>query len=152
MSEKPGADAIEIGPDGYRNVMTRSVSRHALSSRYFQEFNKVDIADYYRQYAVAMEMKWVVKGDDAGKARIATTIFGQCVVDTMLAYKMESHVGHRARSMTTKDFVEELATLMVDNELNGAVSRPTASSTPSSEDTERKLEKSGTTTRGSRSS
>ena len=108
-------------PDGHRNVITRLVLRRALSSRFFQIFRKVDIADQLRQHKIGLEMKWVANDDNAAKRRILTTILGQCVVDTMRAYKRENHEWHHARSVTTRDVVKEAAVLMVQNELNGRV-------------------------------
>ena len=45
------------------------------------------------------------------------------VVDTQLALTCHSYPGHALRSITTKDFAEVLAEEMVDNELNGELSR-----------------------------
>lgn len=69
-------------------------------------------------------MKWIMKSENAGKFRMATTIFGMMLIDTMPGLKGRSHLGHSCRSMTTKNFAEFLASEMVDNELDGAVSRP----------------------------
>ena len=110
--------------DGNRNVMTRAVDRPVVASRYFGKFNKVDVSDQRRQHELGLEMKWVVKGEDSGKFRMATTIFGQGVIDTMQTLRGQSHPGHPIRSVTTKDFAESLASEMVDNELDGMVSRP----------------------------
>ena len=74
--------------------------------------------------APTLEMKWVVKGEESGKFRMATTIFGQGLIDTMQTLRGQSHPGHPIRSVTTKDFAESLASEMVDNELDGMVPRP----------------------------
>jgi hypothetical protein len=111
-------------PDGDRNVMTREVPRPALVARYFGMFNACDIHDHRRQHELGLEMKWVTKGEHAGKFRMATTIFGMTVVDAMLALRCQSHPGHDIRSMTTKDFAEFLAEEMVENVLDGKISRP----------------------------
>jgi hypothetical protein len=66
----------------------------------------------------------VGKDANAGKFRMYTSIFGITVVDTMLAVVAHSHRGHAVRSLTTKDFAERLAEELVDNEFDGAVSRP----------------------------
>jgi len=105
-------------------VITREVPRPAIAARYFGTFNAVDIHDQRRQSELGLESKWVAKGDNAGKFRLATTIFGMTVVDTQLALTCHSYPGHALRSMTTKDFAEVLAEEMVDNELNGELSRP----------------------------
>lgn len=110
--------------DGNRNVMTRAVDRPVVASRYFGKFSKVDVSDQRRQHELGLEMKWVVKGEESGKFRMATTIFGQGVIDTMQTLRGQSHPGHPIRSVTTKDFAESLASEMVDNELDGKVSRP----------------------------
>jgi hypothetical protein len=111
-------------PDGDRNVMTREVPRPALVARYFGMFNACDIHDHRRQHELGLEMKWVTKGEHAGKFRMATTIFGMTVVDAMLALRCQSHPEHDIRSMTTKDFAEFLAEEMVENVLDGKISRP----------------------------
>lgn len=95
-----------------------------MASRYFGKLNKVDVSDQRRQHELGLEMKWVVKGEESGKFRMATTIFGQGVIDTMQTLRGQSHPGHPIRSVTTKDFAESLASEMVDNELDGMVSRP----------------------------
>ena len=112
--------------DELRNVQERDVSRPALCSRYFMNFNKVDVSDMRRQSELGLEMKWVSKGDNAGKFRLATTIFGQSAVDVMIGMTAasETHERHSLRSYTVKDFIEDLATEMVDNELDGSKSRP----------------------------
>ena len=125
VSTTQGQPYVTKWPDADRNINTREVARPALASCYFGIFNKVDIHDQRRQHELGLEMKWVAKSEHAGKFRIATTIFGMVVIDTMLGLKGQSHLGHSFRSMTTKDFAEFLATEMVDNELDGAVSRPT---------------------------
>ncbi len=69
-------------------------------------------------------MKWVPKGEHSGKFRLATTIFGQCAIDVMLGTVAESFERHSLRSYSVKDFIEELAAEMVDNEFDGSMSRP----------------------------
>ena len=63
-------------------MITREVPRPAITARYFGTFNAVDIHDQRRQSELGLESKWVAKGDNAGKFRLATTIFGMAVVDT----------------------------------------------------------------------
>jgi hypothetical protein len=110
--------------DQLRNVHVRPVSRPALLSRYFLKFLKVDTHDMRRQSELGLEMKWIPKGEDPGKFRLATTVFGQTVIDAMVGCVRESHEQHYIRGYTTKDFVELLAAEMVDNELDGHQSRP----------------------------
>ena len=120
----PGQPYITKFTDENRNGMTREVPRPALAARYFGTFNKVDVHDQRRQHELGLEEKWVVKGEDSGKFRFATTVFGMTVVDVMLALTCHSHPGHAFRHMTTKDFAEFLGDEMVDNILDGQVSRP----------------------------
>ena len=98
-------------------MITREVPRPAITARYFGTFNAVDIHDQRRQSELGSESKWVAKGDNAGKFRLATTIFGMTMVDTQLALTCHSYPGHALRSMTTKDFAEVLAEEMVDNSM-----------------------------------
>jgi hypothetical protein len=112
--------------DELRNVLERKVPRPALCSRYFANFNKVDVCDMRRQSELGLEIKWVPKGEHSGKFRLATTIFGQCAIDSMIGTVAETYEHHVLRSYTVKDFIEELAEEMVDNELNGSKSRPFA--------------------------
>jgi hypothetical protein len=111
-------------PDENGNVLTREVSRPALVSRYFMNFNKVDIHDQLRQHELGLESKWVRHGEKAGKFRIMSTIMGVTAIDTMLAIKSHSHETHSIRTKSTKEFIELLAEEMIDNELDGCVSRP----------------------------
>ena len=111
-------------PDENGNVLTREVSRPALVSRYFLKFNKVDIHDQLRQHELGLEMKWVRKGENAGKFRLMTTIKGVTAIDVMLAVKSHNHETHRIRTKTTKEFIELLAEEPIDNELDGCKSRP----------------------------
>jgi hypothetical protein len=110
--------------DQLRNVHVRPVPRPALLSRYFLKFMKVDTHDMRRQSELGLEMKWIPKGENPGKFRLATTIFGQTVIDVLAGCVRESHEKHYIRDYTTKDFVELLASEMVDNELDGSISRP----------------------------
>lgn len=111
-------------PDEHRNVQTRLVPRPAFPARFFENFDGVDVHDHLRQKQLGLEMKWVTKGENSGKIRLHSTIYGMTAVDTMLALKCHSYPGHPIRSMTTKDFIEYLAEEMVDNELDGQKSRP----------------------------
>jgi hypothetical protein len=120
----PGEPYVTKFPDADRNVHTRNVDRPALSARYFINFNAVDVHDQRRQAELALEQKWVAKGEHAGKFRMATTIFGITVIDTLLAMSSHSHPNHALRYKTTKDFAESLASEMVDNVLDGKQSRP----------------------------
>jgi hypothetical protein len=119
-----GKPYISQYPDELGNVLTREVARPALVSRYFGKFNKVDIHDHLRQHELALEEKWVGKDEKAGKFRLWTTIRGVCAIDTMLAVKTHSHPGHSIRKATTREFIDLLAEEMVDNEIDGSISRP----------------------------
>jgi hypothetical protein len=112
--------------DELGNVLTREVARPAVVSRYFGKFNKVDIHDHLRQHELALEEKWVGKDEKAGKFRMWTTIRGVSAIDTMLAVKTHSHSGHPIRASTTREFIDLLAEDMVDNEIDGSMSRPSS--------------------------
>jgi hypothetical protein len=119
-----GQPYVTQWPDENGNVLTREVDRPAAPSRYFLTFNSADTHDHRRQHELALEQTWVGKGPDAGKFRIYTSIEGITIVDTFLAVIHHSHRGHDVRAMTTQDFAERLAEEMIDNELDGSVSRP----------------------------
>jgi hypothetical protein len=120
----PGEPYVTQWPDELGNVLTREVDRPAAPARYFLTFNYADTHDHRRQHELALEEAWVGKDANAGKFRMYTSIFGITVVDTMLAVVAHSHRGHAVRSLTTKGFAERLAEELVDNEFDGAVSRP----------------------------
>jgi hypothetical protein len=119
-----GKPYISKYPDELGNVLTREVPRPAVVSRYFGEFNKVDIHDQLRQHEVRVEEKWVGKDEKAGKFRMWSTIRGISAVDTMLAVKSHSHDEHSIRKAVTREFIDFLAEEMIDNEIDGSPSRP----------------------------
>ena len=120
----PGEPYVTKWPDEFGNILTREVERPAMPSRYFGTFNQVDINDQLRQHELGLERKHIGKGDKAGKYRIRTTVMGVHAVDTMLAVHSHSHSGHPIRDTTTKEFMEKLAEEMIDNTIDGKMSRP----------------------------
>jgi hypothetical protein len=120
-----GEPYITKWPDEDGNVLSRAVERPAAPSRYFLTFNSADTHDRSRQHELALEAAWVGKDAVAGKFRMLTSVEGMTVVDTMLAVTAHSHPSHEVRSMSVKDFAERLAEELVDNELDGKISRPT---------------------------
>ena len=119
----PGLPYIATYHDELGNVLTREVSRPAVVSRYFKKFNMVDVHDQ-RQHELGLERKWVGKNEIAGKFRLWTTVRGVTAIDTMLAVQTHSNPANPIRSKTTREFIELLADEMIDNELDGALSRP----------------------------
>lgn len=119
-----GEPYITKWPDEDGNVLSREVDRPAAPARFFGVFNKADTHDRGRQHELALEAAWIGKDEVAGKFRVYTSTEGMLVVDTQLAVTAHSHPGHEVRSMTTKDFAERLAEELVDNKLDGDLSRP----------------------------
>lgn len=129
-STADGMPYISQFPDELGNILTREVSRPAVVSRYFLNFNLVDVHDHLRQHELALEEKWVSKSDKAGKFRLWTTIRGLTAIDTMLAVKTHSSPFHPTRTKITREFIELLAEEMIDNEIDGSMSRPTPTKRP----------------------
>ena len=123
-STLPGRPYVSKFHDELGNVLTREVARPAAVSRYFSKFNKVDVHDHRRQHELGLERKWVGKDEKAGKFRLWTTVKGVTAIDTMLSVQSHSSLGSPIRSKTTREFIELLAEEMIDNDIDGAESRP----------------------------
>ena len=78
----------------------------------------MDNHNQVRQFELALEKSWVPKGEGACWRRLFTTLMGMHVVDVHKACDAFLPHGHRLRGLTTKQFVNELAEVLVKNSEN----------------------------------
>ena len=104
-STRPGNPYIARFPDQYSNVTTRDVERPAIISKYFENSNKVDVANHVRQFLLRLEKLWVTKDP---YFRINTTIIGMTVTDAWLLARYQSN-NQNVKKMKVTDFADRLA-------------------------------------------
>ena len=88
------------------NYKTRDVRRPRIASSYFNAANTIDVHNQIRQNLIQLEQHWLTCD---GWFRIATTILGMTVTDTLLTCKFSFPSESTYSKLTTKEFVSALA-------------------------------------------
>ena len=107
--------------DVHNNTVLRFVPRPQAIAGYFLDANKVDIHNQARQHDLHLEKCWVTR---CGFFRLATTLFGMCVVDAWKTYRHHVHSRHRHHEIELIDFVSILVKDLFDNTLTRKINTP----------------------------
>lgn len=112
----PGIPYEAKFPGANGGLATREVLRLVLLSRYFAASPKVDNHNQRRQHELALEEQWVTQ--DCW-FRLTCTLYGITTIDSLLALKAMVPPGHKLKTITTEEFVDELCQEMINNKLAG---------------------------------
>ena len=123
-----GAGTIQRGEpyvakwkDRRGNTHTKYVPRPDVISRYFADSNKVDTHNQARQFDLHLEKAWVSR---CGFFRLATTLFGLCVVDAWKGYKHHLCPRHRHYDIGIKAFTSILCKDLLENKCSRRIVLP----------------------------
>ena len=114
-----GNPYIQRWPDEHGNLHMREVARPAVVSEYFEASPRIDNQNQSRQHDLALEEKWDTQ---CGWFRLWTTLIGMTVTDMWKLVKFHTNSMHRFHSSTIKEFADELAYALLNN--NMADNRP----------------------------
>ena len=78
----PSRPYIARFPDRFGNVHERPVARPLSISIFFDSSNIIDSHNHKRQFELALEKRWIVKGENACWFRLDTTLIGMNLVDS----------------------------------------------------------------------
>ena len=118
---QPGKPYVAKWKDRYGNTNSKYVPRPNVVSRYFADLNVIDSHNQSRQYDLHLEKCWVTR---CGYFRLATTLFGICVVDSWKAYRHHMNSRHRHYDIGLMDYVSILCKDMLNNKFSRLAALP----------------------------